>query len=109
MEPGEMIAILTAYRSGRLIEMKQKNDSDDLWHVVEIPIWNFELFDYRISDIEDGYYWTIEPGCHKYPKVFLYRDGIWFDGDHDEIRMDIEEFFETYDVKLSERIVAPKF
>ena len=41
----EIIAVVKAHSEGKIIEYKHRNEEE--WHIVEKPIWQFDVCDYR--------------------------------------------------------------
>jgi hypothetical protein len=47
MTHDEMIAVITAHRDGKKVEFRR--NGDDRWGVVDDPVWDFALGEYRIK------------------------------------------------------------
>ena len=52
MTTQEMIEVMQAYDRGEEIEMGHTDDDEGEWASVEVPIWNWGVFDYRVKPKE---------------------------------------------------------
>ena len=52
MTTREMIEVMQAYDRGEEIEMGHTDDDEGEWASVEVPIWNWGVFDYRVKPKE---------------------------------------------------------
>ena len=48
MTHDEMIAVIQAHKEGKLVQCRT-TFTDNIWEDTLAPVWNFELFDYRIK------------------------------------------------------------
>ncbi len=49
MSIDEQIAVMKAFKEGKTIECKVKNDDNDPWTETKSPTWNFAVCEYRIK------------------------------------------------------------
>lgn len=49
MSIDEQITVMQAYKEGRIIECKPKYKKEDVWEVLQEPVWNWQDFNYRVK------------------------------------------------------------
>ena len=55
MTPKEIIDVVQAFEEGKEIEFQPKNKSYP-WETINEPLWNFDLFNYRVKQKEKELY-----------------------------------------------------
>ena len=50
MELKEMIKVMQHYDNGGEVEYKGKNEDDSEWGLCDYPIWDWNIFEYRIKE-----------------------------------------------------------
>lgn len=67
----EMIAVMTAYKEGKPIECRAKDDDNAVWISISGPAWNFFEADYRVKP---------EPKYVPYDSVLEIDRNKWISG-----------------------------
>lgn len=45
----EQISVMTAYKAGKPIQFRLKNDNNNIWINSDSPVWNWSQYEYRIK------------------------------------------------------------
>ena len=72
MELREMIKVMQHYADGGEVEVRYKNDDDDIWENTTNASWNWSMYDYRIKEQRQRV--TIEKWLVQYEENYFVID-----------------------------------
>lgn len=62
--------VMLAFSNGNKVEMRVKSIPNDPWFPSPLPIWNWELYDYRVAAPEPRRIWVQFDSCGNVLGVF---------------------------------------
>ena len=93
METTDMIKVMQHYADGGEIEVRFKDEDNDIWENIDKPSWDWVVYDYRI--VEQKQKVTIEKWlCKSGENSFYIHEGTDADG------LEKVKLLETYEVEL---------
>lgn len=48
-ETRQAAAVMLAYAEGKPIQWRDAEDESDQWEICEIPLWNWDVWEYRVA------------------------------------------------------------
>ena len=96
MTTQEMIEVMQAYDRGEEIEMGHTDDDEGEWASVEVPIWNWGVFDYRVKPKEPKFKIGDEIVCKSSRDIA--NPEVWRVGSPMIEGIDPDDFINTNDV-----------